>query len=129
MAVSDLPQQITWILMIKPVQSLSNREVSTPFYHTLPGYCGFVGVMTSVRVTFFMKTLNTKYQSDPTRHAEVFAYLPELEISQAYSKWMPNNCAVVERTGDGRSVGPCGFYLKNKIDCPRHGTVRRPSQG
>lgn len=36
--------------------------------------------------------------------------------------WMPDNCPVVERTGDGRSAGRCWYYLRDG-KCPRHGNV------
>lgn len=34
----------------------------------------------------------------------------------------PNNCAILERTGDGSPVGRCSFYTPDDI-CPRHGNV------
>ena len=34
----------------------------------------------------------------------------------------PRNCPVIERTGDGDSVGACWFYLKDGV-CPRHGRI------
>lgn len=34
-----------------------------------------------------------------------------------------SNCPIVEQTGDGIPVGKCDFYLKDGIDCPRHGDV------
>lgn len=40
--------------MIFPVQSLSNREVSTPFYH-LTGVPWFCGCHASVRVNFLLE--------------------------------------------------------------------------
>lgn len=52
-------------------------------------------------------------------------YLPSLEISKSYAKLFPNNCAVIERTADGLSVGPCAYYLRKDRNCPRHGTVKR----
>jgi hypothetical protein len=33
-------------------------------------------------------------------------------------------CAVLERTGDGRSVGRCWFDTGKECVCPRHGDVR-----
>lgn len=38
-------------------------------------------------------------------------------------KIAPNNCPIIEVTGDGRSVGRCFFYCADDI-CPRHGDVR-----
>ena len=39
------------------------------------------------------------------------------------SKWfLPNNCPILERTGDGRRAGRCCFYLKDGV-CERHGDV------
>jgi hypothetical protein len=35
---------------------------------------------------------------------------------------MPN-CPINEQTGDGIPVGKCDFYLKDGIECPRHGDV------
>ena len=37
--------------------------------------------------------------------------------------WMPNNCAVLEQTGDGITCGRCFFYVVDGV-CPRHGDVR-----
>lgn len=37
----------------------------------------------------------------------------------------PNNCPVLERTGDGVPVGRCYFYCPENI-CPRHGDVSGP---
>ncbi len=39
----------------------------------------------------------------------------------------PNNCPIVERTGDGRLVGRCWFYIGEKNLCPRHGDVSEPA--
>ena len=39
---------------------------------------------------------------------------------------MDKNCAVRERTGDGRSVGRCWFHTSEEdgvLMCPRHGDV------
>lgn len=35
----------------------------------------------------------------------------------------PYNCAIIERTGDGRRVGRCWFSSPNDV-CPRHGDVK-----
>lgn len=38
------------------------------------------------------------------------------------------NCAVLERTGDGVSVGRCWFHTDEKdgtVTCPRHGDVTK----
>jgi hypothetical protein len=35
----------------------------------------------------------------------------------------PENCAILERTGDGRAVGRCWFRVVEG-QCPRHGDVR-----
>ena len=34
-----------------------------------------------------------------------------------------NDCAILERTADGISVGRCWYYLKDDM-CPRHGNVK-----
>lgn len=34
-----------------------------------------------------------------------------------------HNCAILERTGDGRAVGRCWFYVGEDCVCPRHGDV------
>lgn len=36
---------------------------------------------------------------------------------------MPNNCPVIERTADGRSVGRCFHWLGDDGRCERHGDV------
>jgi hypothetical protein len=51
-------------------------------------------------------------------------YAAGIEYSKSYAAWMPNNCAVIERTADGVSVGPCTHYLENGTTCPRHGKVK-----
>jgi len=35
-----------------------------------------------------------------------------------------NNCPIIERTGDGQSVGRCWFYCEQGV-CPRHGNVQK----
>lgn len=35
-----------------------------------------------------------------------------------------NNCPIIERTGDGRSVGRCWYYCPED-QCPRHGDVSK----
>ncbi len=62
----------------------------------------------------------------PMRQAKLeLEYLPELEINRGYAAWLPMNCAVIERTGDGDSVGVCTFFLQDETTCPRHGVVKR----
>lgn len=51
-------------------------------------------------------------------------YAAGIEYSKSYAARMPNNCAVIERTADGVSVGPCTHYLENGTTCPRHGKVK-----
>jgi hypothetical protein len=36
--------------------------------------------------------------------------------------WLPNNCAIVQTTGDGVSVGRCWHYLHGGL-CTIHGDV------
>lgn len=33
------------------------------------------------------------------------------------------NCAIMERTADGRAAGRCWFYVGDSLVCPRHGDV------
>jgi len=35
----------------------------------------------------------------------------------------PNNCPILERTGDNKPCGRCWFALNEKDECPRHGYV------
>lgn len=56
------------------------------------------------------------------------AYYPHLRtrvhrINEAWQSQFPDNCAVVEVTGDGDEVGACTYHLKNGV-CPRHGEVK-----
>lgn len=44
-------------------------------------------------------------------------------INEAAQSLFPNNCAVVEVTGDGEEVGACTCHLKAGV-CPRHGEVK-----
>ena len=46
-------------------------------------------------------------------------------MTEDFKPWMPNNCAVLEETADGRSVGRCFFYVGDKGVCPRHGDVSK----
>lgn len=39
-----------------------------------------------------------------------------------WRKFSPRNCPVIERDGDGKSVGTCWFYLDKGV-CPRHGRI------
>lgn len=39
-----------------------------------------------------------------------------------------DNCAVVEMTGDGLSVGRCWHYVGKERKCPRHGDVTEVQQ-
>jgi len=55
---------------------------------------------------------------------KTLGYRDGLEVSESCARTTPNNCAVRERTGDGRSVGACCFYLTDGITCPRHGVVK-----
>jgi hypothetical protein len=36
----------------------------------------------------------------------------------------PNNCAIIEQTGDGVRCGRCYFFVGNDDKCPRHGNVK-----
>ena len=58
------------------------------------------------------------------RSRAAHGYTPGLEINEVAARLFPNNCAVIERTGDGVSVGACTHYLRNGTDCPRHGRVK-----
>lgn len=60
----------------------------------------------------------------PVRSNAELGYAQHLEINKPYSELFPNNCAVIERTGDGISVGACTHYLKYGTNFPRHGTVK-----
>jgi hypothetical protein len=62
--------------------------------------------------------------NDEPDAARAHVYAPGVEINQAFAALHPNNCAVIERTGDGVSVGACTHYLRNGTDCPRHGRVK-----
>ena len=42
---------------------------------------------------------------------------------KAPPKIAPNNCPIIELTGDGCPVGRCFFFCPNDI-CPRHGDVK-----
>lgn len=59
----------------------------------------------------------------PPSNAQV-GYREDLEINSRSAEMFPSNCAVIERTGDGVSVGKCWFHLKDGITCPRHGKVK-----
>lgn len=48
----------------------------------------------------------------------------KLRVNKGHLRMFPNNCPLIERTGDGREVGTCTFYAPNGI-CPRHGDWRK----
>ena len=60
----------------------------------------------------------------PIQEEKPDGYIAGVEHSTSQAKLNPNNCAVIERTGDGKSVGTCWFYLKDGTTCPRHGKVK-----
>ena len=60
------------------------------------------------------------YPDDPV---ELF-YICGIDYSESYDKLNHRNCAVIERTADGKSVGICCFNLQDGTTCPRHGTVK-----
>jgi len=45
-----------------------------------------------------------------------------MRINKAYQEMFPNNCPVIEVTGDGVEVGTCTHYMPNGV-CPRHGRL------
>lgn len=48
----------------------------------------------------------------------------EHEICEWFEKEFPRNCPVRLRDGDGKSVGPCWYYLSDGKTCPQHGVVK-----
>jgi len=62
------------------------------------------------------------------RLREAHGYTTGLEINEAAARLYPHNCAVIERTANGVSVGACAHYLRNGTDCPRHGRVKAYDQ-
>lgn len=49
-------------------------------------------------------------------------YKPHLKINQNFQALSPNNCAIILIDGDGKSVGPCCYFIKNGV-CPSHGQI------
>jgi hypothetical protein len=47
-----------------------------------------------------------------------------LRINEYYHEIWPNNCPVIEQTGDGIECGTCTYRAPNGI-CPRHGDWRK----
>lgn len=45
-------------------------------------------------------------------------------INEPAREQFPNNCPIVEVTGDGEEVGACTYHLKAGV-CPRHGEVKK----
>lgn len=43
-------------------------------------------------------------------------------VGELWRKQNPNNCPVLLRDGDGKSVGACWYYLKDGV-CPQHGRI------
>jgi hypothetical protein len=71
------------------------------------------------------RILMGKYtQTESSQDLLPWQYAKGLEISESHEKWHPRNCPVIERTGDGVSVGACEFYLNENTTCPRHGKIR-----
>jgi hypothetical protein len=48
-----------------------------------------------------------------------------MRINKSYQAMFPNNCPVIEVTGDGVEVGTCTYYMKDGV-CPRHGKAAQP---
>ena len=44
-------------------------------------------------------------------------------INESWHKQFPDNCPIIEVTGDGKEAGTCTYHLKNRT-CPRHGVVK-----
>jgi hypothetical protein len=51
-------------------------------------------------------------------HGQVLKLVPSYPFS------FPNNCPVIEKTGDGTPVGRCWFHMPNGV-CPRHGEIEK----
>lgn len=65
------------------------------------------------------------YEGSDAVMARCVGYVPRVErVNVAYAALLPNNCPVIEETGDGVRVGTCTFYMKDGKTCPRHGKVR-----
>ena len=47
-----------------------------------------------------------------------------VDYSESYDDLHPYNCAVIERTADGKRIWICCLPLKEGTTCPRHGTVK-----
>ena len=45
-----------------------------------------------------------------------------MRINKSYHKMFPNNCPVIEVTGDGVEVGTCTYHIPDGV-CPRHGRL------
>jgi hypothetical protein len=54
-----------------------------------------------------------------------YDYIPGKDINEGYAKMNPQNCAVIVRDGDGKSAGPCCYFLKDKTTCPTHRVVKQ----
>jgi len=53
---------------------------------------------------------------------------PDVKAEYERPDFSPNNCPVMERTGDGRLAGRCWFWLGANDTCPRHGKINfRPT--
>ena len=48
----------------------------------------------------------------------------EYEICVEFEKAYPRHCPVKLRDGDGKSVGPCWYYMSDGKTCPAHGMVK-----
>jgi hypothetical protein len=81
------------------------------------------GVEDVIRAALIFHT-ETGLMPPPVDAEDTGLYVAGIEYSASIAKLHPRNCAVIERTGDGVSVGACMFYLKDGKTCPRHGQVK-----
>lgn len=87
----------------------------------------FVRIVGNAELKQESKTLdNQKTENSASAHNSSAAncYVDGLEINKKYAEMYPNNCAIFERTADGKRAGVCTFHLRDGV-CPRHGKVKK----
>ena len=78
------------------------------------------------RWTNFLRGMGSVLDIYPERGPFVPLKVPKPRIHRWSEMHAERNCAVRERTGDGKNVGRCWFHTEEKNDrltCPRHGDV------
>lgn len=74
-------------------------------------------------IAAIIKMLRKKNADPVVEHSSV-SRRAEYSICVEMERLNPHNCPVRLFDGDGNSVGPCWYYLKDGKTCQTHGVVK-----